>query len=74
MADPRTRPFAIVPLTDYTMGPYNYSVMTPEEDVLYFETKEKARVFIEFYKDYANKHPDRVKGKVNGPNTRTKDE
>lgn len=71
---PAVVPLSIYAVNDYTMGPYNYAVTTPEDEVMYFESKEKARAFVQFYKNYSEKYPDRVKGKVNGPNTRTKDE
>jgi hypothetical protein len=46
---------SVYPITDYTMGPYNYYVVTPEGDYMYFSEKKEARSFIEFYHDYSSK-------------------
>lgn len=54
------KPLKIYTVNDYEMGPYNYFVVTPAGDYMYFETKSKAKEFIEFYNEYATKHPDRV--------------
>lgn len=45
----------VYPRTDYRCGPYNYYVVTPEGDYMYFETKPKAKAFIEFYNEYKEK-------------------
>lgn len=42
-------------VTDYTMGPYNYYVVTPEGDWMYFAEKREARAFIQFYENYTNR-------------------
>lgn len=49
-----------VPISDYSCGPYNYFVETPEGEVMYFETKQKAKLFVEFYKTYTEKHKQKV--------------
>jgi hypothetical protein len=66
----------VYPVQDYTMGPYNFYVVTPEDDYMYFQEKKKAREFIEFYHDYVTRHPQKVKRSTptNGTNNRTKDE
>lgn len=46
---------AVYAVTDYTMGPYNYYVVTPEGDWMYFAEKKEARAFIQFYENYTNK-------------------
>ena len=43
---------AVYTVMDYSMGPYNYYVVTPEGDWMYFEEKKQARAFIEFYHNY----------------------
>lgn len=45
----------IYSVTDYTMGPYNYYVVTPEGDWMYFAEKKEARAFIQFYENYTSK-------------------
>lgn len=49
----------VYPIVDYTMGPYNYYVVTPEQDYMYFAEKKEARAFIEFYHDYSAKMQNR---------------
>jgi hypothetical protein len=58
----------VYPVVDYTMGPYNYYVITPEDDWMYFKEKKDARQFIEFYNEYTQKHPQKVKRIKNGLN------
>lgn len=50
---------SVYPITDYTMGPYNYYVVTPEQDYMYFAEKKEARAFIEFYNEYSSKMQNR---------------
>jgi len=45
----------VLPVHDYTVGPYNYYVSTPDEGYMYFYTKQQANNFIEFYKQHQNK-------------------
>lgn len=45
----------VYPVLDYCMGPYNYYVVTPEGDWMYFAEKKEARSFIEFYTEYQNR-------------------
>ena len=60
---------AVYPVQDYCMGPYNFYVVTPEEDYMYFKEKKDARQFIEFYNEYTQKHPQKVKRNItNGIN------
>jgi hypothetical protein len=49
-----------MPISDYSCGPYNYFVETPEGEVMYFENKKKAKEFIEFYKTYTEKRKQKV--------------
>ena len=49
-----------VPISDYSCGPFNYFVETPENEVMYFETKSKALEFVEFYKSYTEKRKQKV--------------
>jgi hypothetical protein len=37
------------------MSIFNYFVITPEGDYMYFETIKKSKEFIEFYKTYTSK-------------------
>ena len=46
---------AVYTVTDYSMGPYNYYVVTPEGDWMYFAEKKEARAFIAFYNEYQNR-------------------
>ena len=50
----------IYSVNNYEMGPYNYYVITPSGEYMYFEEKNKAKEFIEFYHEYSKKHPDKV--------------
>lgn len=54
------KPLKIYPVKDYEMGPYNYYVVTPGGDYMYFEQKQKAKEFIEFYNEYRLRHPDKI--------------
>ena len=54
------KPLKIYTIQSYDMGPYNYYVITPGGDYMYFETKQQCKDFIEFYNEYAKKFPDRV--------------
>lgn len=49
------KPLKIYSVIDFQMGPYNYFVVTPEGDYMYFEKKNQAKEFIEFYKEYTSK-------------------
>ena len=47
-------------LTTGEQGLYKYYVNTPDGGTFYFEEKDLAREFIEFYKDYTNKQKNKV--------------
>jgi hypothetical protein len=49
------KPLKIYAINDYTMGPYNYYVITPCNEYMHFETKKQAKEFIEFYNEYTTK-------------------
>lgn len=49
------KPLKIYSVINFQMGPYNYFVVTPEGDYMYFEKKNQAKEFIEFYKEYTSK-------------------
>jgi len=62
-------------VNDYCMGPYNYYVVTPEDEYMYFEEKKDAKEFIDFYNEYTKKHPQKVKRNItNGINIRATNE
>ena len=44
-----------VPLHDVGFAEYNFFVETPENEVLYFETRHQAQDFINFYLEYTQK-------------------
>ena len=60
-------------MPEFGFGEFAYYVQTPEQETFYFKDKSEAKDFIEFYNDYANKFPHRIKGKKYGSNTRPKD-
>ena len=47
--------YLVVQPLDLGFADYNYFVETPEQDVLYFTDKNKARAFIEFYRNHKGK-------------------
>ena len=62
-------PMIIYSVLDFSMGPYNYFVITPENDTLYFVEKSEARAFINFYHEYTKTHPQKMIRSNNGSNT-----
>jgi hypothetical protein len=54
------KPLKVYPVKNYEMGEYAYYVATPGGDYMYYKTKKEALSFIDFYKEYTNKHPDKV--------------
>lgn len=51
----------IQPQVDFGFAEYIYFVETPENEVLYFKSKQKAQDFIDFYNNYKLEYPDRFK-------------
>jgi|694.fasta_scaffold52964_2 hypothetical protein len=51
----KEKPLKVYVVKDYEMSIFNYFVITPEGDYMYFETIKKSKEFIEFYKTYTNK-------------------
>jgi hypothetical protein len=49
------KPLKIYSVNNFEMSVYNYFVVTPEGDYMYFEKKKQANEFIEFYKTYTDK-------------------
>lgn len=49
----------VQPIVEFGFGEYQYFVETPEHEVFYFHSKVQAREFIEFYKYYKEKNPER---------------
>lgn len=43
------------PIEPYTQGPYKFMVDTPDGGTFYFEDRELANEFIEFYVEYNKK-------------------
>ena len=49
----------ILPVNNLEMGEHNFYVITPEGDYMYFYNKKDANQFIDFYKTYTKKYPER---------------
>jgi len=49
----------VLAINDYSVGPYNYYVSTPNDGCMYFHTKKQATNFINFYKEYQTKQQDK---------------
>lgn len=61
--------YLIIQPIELGFGGFLYYVETPENEVMHFKSKREAKSFIEFYKRYKQKYPERFKQKPSLNNT-----